>query len=157
MYHVIMNKYYINYLRNGYNYDLKSKERQDVAGGVGIGLSAAALVGSIALTASGYGTAAGVAGIVGSVTSLVSSSVNYAKTVAQNEQNIAQKLSEARNQAVSVQNADDVDLLNAYSGNRAKLCTYKITDRMKKALYDLFWFCGYSTQEQKVPDIDTRL
>lgn len=153
---VLYTSQYINYLRNGYNYDLKSKQRQEVAGALGMGLSVAGLIGSIALTATGAGAGIGAAGIVGSLAGLAGSAVNYAKTVAQNEQNIAQKLSESQNQTVSVHNADDIDLLNAYSGNRAKLCIYSVTDVMKDALYNMFWYCGYATQEQKIPDVHTR-
>ena len=153
---VLYTSQYINYLRNGYNYDLKNKQRQEVAGALGMGLSVAGLIGSIALTATGAGAGIGVAGIAGSLAGLAGSAVNYAKTVAQNEQNISQKLQESQNQAVSVLNADDVDLLNAYSGNRAKLCIYSVSERMKKALYDMFWYSGYATYEYKIPDTNTR-
>lgn len=153
---VLYTSQYINYLRTGYNYDLKTKERSEVAGGVGIGLSALGLVTSIALTATGVGAGAGIAGMIGSGLGLVNSISNQIKTVAQNEQNIAQKLANAKNEAVSVQNADDVDLLDAYSGNRAKMCLYQVTPKMKEALFDLFYYCGYITNEQKVPATNTR-
>ena len=153
---VLYTSQYINYLRTGYNYDLKTKERSEVAGGIGIGLSALGLAASIALTATGVGAGAGVAGIIGSGLGLVHSISNQIKTVAQNEQNIAQKLSNAKNEAVSVQNADDVDLLDAYSGNRAKLCLYQVTPKMREALFDLFYYCGYITNEQKVPSTTSR-
>ena len=59
-------------------------------------------------------------------------------------------------QSISVLNADDVDLLYEYSGNKAKLCYYKVSDRMAEILDDLFYYCGYITNEQKVPVVNTR-
>lgn len=154
---VLYTSQYINYLRTGYNYDLKSKERSELASGIGMGLSVASLIASIGLTASGYGSAVGVAGIVGSVAGIASTAVNYARTIAQNEQNIQEKLQASKNQSVNVQNADDVDLLNAYSNNRAKICLYEVSSVMKEALFDLFYYCGYNTYEQKIPSVDSRM
>lgn len=153
---VLFNSQYLNYLRTGYNYDLKTKERQEAAGAAGLGISIGSLLASIALTASGYGTAIGIAGIVGSVAGIASSTINYAKTLAQNEENIQRKLQESQNQAVSVLNADDFDLLEAYSGNIAKMCTYKTSVQMTDALSDIFHYAGYAVNEQYKPQIDTR-
>ena len=153
---VLYNSSYINYLRTGYNYDLKAKERQEVASMAGLGLTIAGLVGSIVLTASGYGSGVGVAGIVGSVTGIVAQSINLAKTTAQNEENIQRKLQETQNQSVSVLNADDVDLLTAYSSNKAKLCLYNVSEQMEKILDDLFYYGGYVSNEQKIPVVNSR-
>lgn len=153
---VLYSSQYINYLRTGYNYDLKSKERTDLTGAVGIGLSA---------LGTGVGLAIGVAtqnplvlagSVVAGAVSLASQTISYAKNVAESEQNIARKLQESKNQAVSVQNADDIDLLNAYSNNRAKLCLYEVSYKMRNALFDLFYYYGYSTNEHKIPNIESR-
>ena len=153
---VLYNSQYLNYLRSGYNYDLKTKERNAATGAAGIGLSLASLIGSIALTASGYGSGVGVAGIVGSVAGLAGSAINLAKTTAQAEENIQRKLQESQNQAVSVSSADDYDLLDAYSGNMAKMCTYEVSDQMKRALADMFFYSGYVVNEQYKPDVNIR-
>ena len=153
---VLYNSSYINYLKTGYNYDLKAKERQEVASMAGLGLTIAGLVGSIALTASGYGSGVGVGGIIGSVTGIVAQSINLAKTTAQNEENIQRKLQETQNQSVSVLNADDVDLLTAYSSNKAKLCLYNVSETMEKILDDLFYYGGYVCNEQKIPNVKSR-
>ena len=153
---VLYNSQYLNYLRTGYNYDLKTKERNTAAGAAGIGLSLATLVGSMALTASGYGAGLGVAGIIGSVAGLAGSAINLAKTTAQAEENIQRKLQESQNQAVSVNAADDYDLLEAYSGNMAKMCTYEVSTQMKNALDDMFYYAGYVVNEQYKPDVNIR-
>lgn len=154
---VLYTSQYINYLRTGYNYDLKSKQRTETASGVGIGLSALSIGASIigGVISGNVGVAVG--GAVAGAISLSNQLVNYAKSVAQNEDAIARKLQEAKNQAVTVAGADDIDLLNAYSGNRAKMCYYTVSDEMKHALGDLFYYCGYSTYEQKIPVINSRL
>lgn len=152
----LYNSQYLNYLRTGYNYDLKTKERTELSAGVGIGLNVAALMASIGLSFIPGAQGIGLASAVASGFGLAGQLVNYAKTTAQNDQNIAQKLQEAQMQGVSVQNADDVDLLDYYSQNKAMLCEYKVSDEMENALFNLFHYCGYKTDLQKVPDKSTR-
>ena len=152
---VLYNSQFLNYLRTGYNYDLKAKEKQDIAGMTGIGLSALAIVGSIAVAVATENPVP-LAGAVAGGISLVGQITNYAKTTAQSEDNIQRKLQESQNQAVSVMNADDVDLLYEYSENKAKLCRYKVSDTMESILDDLFYYGGYISNEQKVPNVRTR-
>ena len=152
---VLYNSQYLNYIRTGYNYDLKAKERQETSSAIGIGLSALGMVASIAIAVATENPLP-IAGAVASGLSLVGQTANYAKQTAQNEENIQRKLQEAQQQAVSVMNADDVDLLFEYSGNKAKLCYYKASDRMMEILDDLFYYGGYITNEQKVPETNTR-
>ena len=152
---VLYNSAYLNYIRTGYNYDLKAKERQDVAGVAGIGLSVASIVGSVILavtTENPLPIAGAVAGGIG----LVGQTINYAKTTAQNEDNIQRKLQETQQQAVSVMNADDVDLLYEYCQNKAKLCNYKVSEQMENILDDLFYYGGYVCNEQKIPNVKSR-
>ena len=152
---VLYNSQFLNYIRTGYNYDLKTKEKQDIAGMTGIGLSALAIVGSIAVAVATENPVP-LAGAVAGGISLVGQITNYAKTTAQSEDNIQRKLQESQNQAVSVLNADDVDLLYEYSENKAKLCRYKVSDTMESILDDLFYYGGYISNEQKVPNVRTR-
>ena len=152
---VLYNSAYINYLRTGYNYDLKSKQRQETASGIGIGLNALALVSSIVIGIATENPIA-IGGAVASGIGLVGQLTNYAKTTAQNEENIQRKLQETQMQAVSVMNADDIDLLFAYSLNRAKLCYYELSPQMEQILDDLFYYGGYITNQQKIPDVHSR-
>ncbi|MBO7716145.1 MAG: hypothetical protein J6S85_21450 [Methanobrevibacter sp.] len=152
---VLYTSAYLNYIRTGYNYDLKAKERQDTSSAVGIGLSALGMVASIALavaTENPLPIAGAVAGAIG----LVGQTANYAKQTAQNEENIQRKLQETQMQAVSVMNADDIDLLVEYSGNKAKIAHYKVSTQMHDVLDDLFYYGGYIVNEQKIPDINSR-
>ena len=152
---VLYNSQFLNYLRTGYNYDLKAKEKQDIAGMTGIGLSALAIVGSIAVavaTENPLPLAGAVAGGIG----LIGQTVSYAKSTAQSEDNIQRKLQESQNQAVAVMNADDVDLLYEYCENKAKMCYYKVSEQMENILDDLFYYGGYISNEQKIPNVRTR-
>ena len=60
-------------------------------------------------------------------------------------------------QGTSVQGSEDIDILTAISGNKAKVVYYELSDIMKNAMWDLFHYCGYATNEQKVPVVNTRL
>ena len=162
---VLYNSQYINYLRTGYNYDLKSKERQEAYGAAGLGLSVAGtiagVVGSLVAGTLAQNPALGIVGAVasgisGSI-SIANASMNYAKSVAQSEQNIQEKLAQARNQAVSVLNADDVDLLQVYSNNKAKMCIYEVSETMKNALFDMFYYTGYVENKRAIPNVNTRV
>ena len=153
---VLYNSSYLDYVRTGFNFDLKAKERQEVTSGVTIGLSALGLVAS-GVAGAMTGNPIAVGGVIGSAISLTTSLINYAKTTAQNEENIQRKLQESQRQAVSVLNADDYDLLYEYSSNRAKLCVYKVSPLMESILDDLFYYGGYVLNEQRKPDVTSRL
>ena len=153
---VLYSSQYLDYLRSGYNYDLKSKERQETASAIGIGLNVAGLLASIGLSFVPGGQAIGIGSAVASGLGLVGQIVNYAKTTAQNEENIQRKLQETQMQANSVKNADDYDLLYAYSSNKAKMIRYECSSRMQHILDDLFYYCGYVHNEQGKPSIHTR-
>jgi hypothetical protein len=100
----------------------------------------------------GLSAVAGISLIASSITS-IASNIN---TTVSAERDIAQKLNEYKNQAVTVNGADDVDLLNVYSNNKMKICYYQISDNLKEQLGDLFYYTGYIENVQSIPDLDTR-
>lgn len=148
---VLYSSQYLDYIRTGYNYDLKAKERQETASATGLGLSVMGLV-ATAVIGAATGNPIAIGGAVASGIGLVNSLVNLSKTTAQNEENIQRKLAETQRQAVSVLNADDYDLLYEYSSNKAKLCLYKVSTNMEKVLDDLFYYGGYIVNEQMIPN-----
>ena len=153
---VLYTSQYINYIRSGYNYDIKAKQRAEVQMGAGLTASAiTSLVGIVGGVAS-QNYALAITSAIGAGVSFATQSISYAKSIADMESNIAQKLDDSQRQAISVRNADDLDLLFAYSNNKAKMCFYEISPTMKQSLLDMFYYCGYSTQEQKVPNVNTR-
>lgn len=151
----IFNQQYINYLRTGYNYDVKSKQRQKEASLLGAGLS---LVGAIAsFASSAYTGALGITAGIALASSSVMQIVNTANTIAQNEENLQAKQVQLQNEATSVYGSDDVDMLTEYSGNRAKMMLYQVSPKLKKALFDLFYYTGYICEEIGLPNTTSRM
>ena len=146
----LFNSSYINYVRTGYNYDIKAKNRAGVGAALGAGASIAGGLAGLALTGNPVVAAAGAT--IGLVTSLIST-VNSQVSAADN---IAQKLQTAEYQAASVMGSDDIDLLEAYANNHAYIIKYEPPTQVYNALADLFYYCGYACNEKKIPDLTTR-
>ena len=147
----IFNSAYMNYIKTGYNYDIKTKNRQLSSN---ITLS---VIGGIGGVASFF---AGPMGAVAGVSLLTASATNIARIAyqtAQAEQNIQQKLKSAEMQGMSVAGSDDLDLMTLYTNdNKAKLVYYNVSEKMEEVLFDLFYYNGYVANYQGVPVITTR-
>lgn len=152
----LYNSAYINYIKAGYNYDKKSLQRQTQANQIGLGISIASAVAGIVASIATQNPIPAVMSFVGAGLGIASQVTSMAKTTAQGEQAIQQKLDDTSRQAVSVAGSDDVDLLTAYSGNRAKMVVYEISERMKKAMGDVFYYCGYKIETQGIPNKSSR-
>ena len=216
------NSEYVNYMRNGYNYDVKAKNAALLSAGLGIttgvlntGVSIATgglgqnlisgfraaratkaadynataaglLAGKldiIARTGNDIGLATGLIGAFGNraqegyaaakqyqesynptanVLALgqmfngATSVIKGIESIAATERTFEQKQQQIKQASVSVSGSDDIDLLSYYSGNRMKLERWEASPRMKKALFDLYYYQGYATNEQKVPLHDNR-
>lgn len=150
----IFNSDYINYIKMGFNYDVKSKQRQEAGQWIGTALS---LVGSIASFASSAVTGGfGIAGGITMATATLGQLVNAVNSTAQAEANQAQKLFQLRQQKESVMGSDDLDIMSKYTGNKAKWMLYQVSSRMESVLFDLFHFTGYIDGTSKIPDVTTR-
>ena len=151
----IYNNAYINYIKSGgFNYDTKSADTQNLVNGVTIALSTIGAVASFvsSIWTGGVGVAAGV-GLVAGTATKVTSSIHTAQ---QNDRQIAQKLLSNAQQSTSVSTSEDIDILKAYTNNKAKLCLYKVSDYMEDALWDLFHYFGYKCNYYGIPNINTR-
>ena len=150
----LYNSDYLNYIRNGYNYDKKAKALQLGAGLVGVGLGLAGAAASVFLPAAGVVGAAGAISLATSALSSISSVIN---TSISNELALQQKLENAKRSAASVSNTEDLNLLSYYNGNRLIKYTENINDNIKKSLYDLFRLTGYACNDYAIPVVDSRL
>lgn len=151
---VLYNSAYMSYIKNGYNYDVKTKERDDLTRWVGVGLSA---VGSIvSFASSAYTGGFGIAGGVTLATTTMAQLVNATNATAKSEAALSQKMLQLRQQKASISNADSVDLMQEYTGNKAKLMLYRVSDRMWKTLWDLFFYTGYVDGTKHVPNVSSR-
>ena len=152
----LFNNAYINYIKTGgYSYDTKKASSQNAVNGVSTALS---IVGSIASFASSAATGgAGIAAGVGLAIGAAAGIIRSVHTAQEQDRAIAQKVMQAQMQGTSVQGSEDIDILTAFSGNKAKIVYYELSDIMKSAMYDLFYYCGYATHEQKKPVTTGRL
>ena len=150
----LYNSDYLNYIRNGYNYDKKAKALQLGAGLAGIGL------GLVGAAASAFLPAAGIVGAAGAIsfaTSALSSISSVINTSISNELALQQKLENNKRSAASVSNTEDLNLLSYYNGNRLIKYTENINDNIKKSIYDLFRLTGYACNDYAVPVVNSRL
>ena len=149
----LYNSAYANYIRSGYNFDIKTKNRQMTSSIVQSAIGIAGGIAGAGLSATGFGAVAGASLITTSLARLS----GIAFTTAQHEQDIQQKLKQAEMQGMSVAGSDDIDLLERYAnGNKKKLVKYEVSPRMKKILWDLFYYTGYIANYQGVPNTTTR-
>ena len=148
----IYNSEYINYIRNGYNYDVKVKNQQLTASIAGAALSGVGTAVSFALSANPVSAAAGIS----FATSTVSNIINTINSYVSAERSIEQKLSQYKAQSIGVAGSDDLDLLNYYNGNKLVTLQYDVSDKIRQKLFDLFYYCGYADDVQGVPNTSSR-
>lgn len=146
------NSDYLNYIRNGYNYDVKVNRNNVIASRTSsIAGITGAIIGGIK-GGKGYGVATAISIGVNAVSNLASSVINQRNA----ELSIQQKLEELKNSPSSVNGADDIDLLNYTTGNKLEVYTNSCTDNMKNAVFNLFRLTGYACNEYNTPNMNTR-
>ena len=150
---VLYNVPYLNYVRTGFNYDVKAKNLQNASNMVGIGISGGTLLASLLLPT----IPLKVAGIVGSLASMAMSVKGAIVSNQSAENSIQSKLTQARNQTDSVAGSDDVDLMTEYCGNRLRYIEYNPNPIMKSLLDDLFFYAGYRSDRMGLPNHHTRV
>lgn len=150
---VLYNVPYLNYVRTGFNYDVKAKNLQNQSNAIGIGISGGTLLASLLLPT----IPLKVAGIVGSLASMAMSVKGAIVSNQSAENSIQSKLTQARNQTDSVAGSDDVDLMTEYCGNRLRYIEYNPNPVMKSLLNDLFFYAGYRSDRMGLPNHNTRI
>ena len=150
----IFNSSYLNYLRNGYNYDTKAKNLQTTQSWISTAFSIAGGTASLALGSitGGVSTALGVSLLTSAASSITSAIINNI----QSEANIEQKLNEAKNTTNSVKSSDDLNLLNWYSDNKLLATNYDISNTQKENVFELFYKTGYACNETGIPNVNSR-
>ena len=145
---------YLDYIRNGYNYDLKNKTIQNVTSGIGTGISLIGAVGafSSSIVTGGAGVAAGISFATSAIASLTSSIAN----AMQSEAAIQQKLDNEAKKPSSVSNTTDLNLLSYYNGNRLLSYSSSISERTALAIYQLFRLTGYACNDYGIPNFNSR-
>lgn len=149
----LYNSDYLNYIRNGYNYDKKVLATQKAANWISFGISAASSVASFALSANPISAAAGISFVsqaISSVANSITQSIN-------GEAAIQQKLDDYQRRPASVSNTTDLDLLSYYNGNRLWNVRERISDKVLDGIYNLFRLTGYGCDEYEIPDTTGRV
>lgn len=133
---------YINYLRMGYNFDMKQAQRRNSVNWASTGLQ---VIGAVASFASSvYTGGIGIASGVGLLTGASASIMRNIDSAKSNDEAIKQKMLQSSMQSESVSGNDDISLFKEYSPHKAKYVLYQPSDYMKQCLYDLFWYMGYA-------------
>ena len=145
---------YLDYLRTGYNYDLKSQAVSIGLQGLGVALNAINAGVGLASAAMTGGMSAPYA--VGATTSLISSIVNLGTNASENNRGNAQRLNELRAQGASVAGNSDYDISKAYTKNRVKMVGYRIEKEALEAVKNMFYLKGYASAAVKQPTLDNR-
>lgn len=148
----IYNSEYINYIRNGYNYDVKAKNQQLTTSIIGTTIQGASAIAGFAFSKNPVSAAAGISFASSALNSIVGTINSYVAA----ERSIEQKLNQYKAQSVGVSGSDDLDLLNYYNGNKLVTLQYDVSDKIRKKLFDLFYYCGYADDVQGVPNISSR-
>lgn len=168
----IYNNDYLNYIRYGYKTEKEnlqaSAEAQRTAATVNtvLGVGGSVLGGAAAGAVAGvkYGGIGAIPGaIIGAVVGLgtsiakSASSINTMETNIQNAQRSLQsKVEQLQNSASSTKGGSAVDLMTGYTGNRLHYMQYTMPPLLKEAVYDKFYYCGYSHPVQEKPNLDNR-
>ena len=147
----IFSSAYLNYVRNGYNYDQKAKSLSLASSMSNIAMSTGAgLVG-------GAMTGGGVGAVVGAVGGFVSGVTNTIFNQISQQNNIEAKLQQSKNQAVSIQTSDDLSLMNYYTnGNKLRALQYEASNEMRYLLLAKFHYFGYQVNQEQAPDMYSR-
>ena len=145
---------YLNYIRTGYNYDKKAREREMANKGWSLGTSIAKTAASI-IAAPATGGLSMVAAVSAgtSILNNIRGLINYQESSADAMQ---QKLDTLAAQSTAVSGSDDVDLLSYYNGNKLELKKYITEPQQREAIYKLLFYCGYSHKTSGIPDLNSR-
>lgn len=149
----LYNSDYLNYIRNGYNYDKKVLATQKAANWIGFGISAASSLASFALGKDPFTATAGIhfaSQALSSISNSLIQSIN-------GEAAIQEKLDDYQRRPASVSNTTDLDLLSYYNGNRLWNVRESISDNVKNGIYNLFRLTGYGCDEYEIPDTTGRV
>lgn len=121
----LYNNSYFNYIRTGYNYDVKNKIPKNA---INI-INTPEYTGDI-------------------VTSIIQTGKNLLNTVSNAiamEREIKRKKIEYQSERTTTSGSDDIDLMSVYSKNRLSLIQYECSEKVKALVSNLFFFNGYAS------------
>ena len=141
----IFNNEYINYIKNGYNYDKENMNRQTVTSAMLSGVQVAGGVAGIAAGAltGGISAAAGISLVTSGLTNMI----NIINSRIAAENSIKQKLTSYRNSSTGIAGVNALDLRKEYEANDLYKRTYEMPSEMRDTICNFFRFYGYQLNE----------
>ena len=153
---------YLNYIRTGYNYDVKNKQQQSLSNWVSFGLgivNTGANIGTSMASADTAGFGALMAQkAVGTAVGTINSLTNNILAEQANERALEQKKQQAMNATTNASGSDDLVLFKQYSGNYIKFISTRPEEDIQQVQYQLFYEFGYAdnTAYDVMPEYRTR-
>lgn len=145
---------YIAYIRTGYNYDIKNKNTTNAATWGSFAMSLVTTAATLAASTATGGAASGLFAVSAATTAV--SFANAIRSTASAELSMDEKLESLRNKAASVSGANDLDLLNFYSGNKLQMVTFDPSQEIQTMLNVYFRYYGYAVNRQETPNLHAR-
>lgn len=145
----IYNSAYLQYIRGGYNYDVKSKK-------IATQLAehnAVTSFGSSLILSGGSNPM----GVINAFWSYERQKEAIKMQAKQYQVSIDKSLKEASLRATSVSGSDNLDLLKHYAGNVAYTAIFKLNELWSEKVATLLHYFGYATNMNKVPNLTGRL
>ena len=144
----------LEYIRTGYNYDLKEQSLTNFKNSLGIASS----VSNIGLGLAAKGSSLGAVSALQGASSLASNLSSVITSNIENELSLAKKRDEVVNSAPGVSGNSDLSYFKYYSGNNFKYTTSEPTQEVWNSIYDLFYYSGYADNlyYNEMPTIKTR-
>lgn len=154
---VLFTSDYLNYMKNGYNYDKEKMKQQATQNAASIATKAASSAAAMAVAGLITGSAGGVWGAaIGGTIGLVSGAISAGLSNKQAESDLEQKINELQNKAYAVSFVNDRDLFNWYSDNKLHYMKFEPSVDNKELISRYYELYGYSAGYIKKPDMDSR-
>ena len=145
----LLNDNYLNYMRNGYNFDKTSRDMGLVSNIIGGITGIATGVGAGMLGSAG----GALKGVSGGTSSLLNTPFSYMQA----EENIEKNKKQALAQGINVSSgSNDVEFNEHFTNGQLGFIHYDLDDYHKNFIYNLFRLKGYKTDMIKAPNIDNR-
>lgn len=140
---------YLNYIRNGYNYDKKKLQEQTGQSAIisAVKILGAAVSFALSSVTGGASAAMGIGVLTSGLTSGIAQPGNYRAAA----QELEQKINLLKAQSFNVSGIDDLDLFKGYAGNKLQLVTYKVKPMDEERLEDRFYYFGYASDRYGKP------
>ena len=153
---------YLDYMRNGYNFDKKANSLANETAVTNAFISTGTKIASATATgvlvggsAGGVGAAVGAA--VGLISGVATSVVNINNQINQQENSIAKNIQNLKSQGLSVSSSDDLTMLKWYNGNKLHYIEYSLPTSVRESIGRFFSLYGYTDNTYHTPSIDSRI